>query len=51
VLVEPACGASLAVVYDQHPQMAAYQNLLVIVCGGATSSLEHLQKMAAALRG
>jgi len=51
VLVEPACGASLAVVYDQHPQIAAYQNLLVIVCGGATSSLEHLQKMAAALRG
>lgn len=50
VLVEPACGASLAVVYDQHPQIAAYQNLLVIVCGGATSSLEHLQKMAAALR-
>ncbi|WP_421504784.1 pyridoxal-phosphate dependent enzyme [Erwinia rhapontici] len=51
VLVEPACGASLAVVYDQHPQIAAFQNLLVIVCGGATSSLEHLQKMAAALRG
>lgn len=51
VLVEPACGASLAVVYDQHPQIAAYQNLLVIVCGGATSNLEHLQKMAAALRG
>lgn len=51
VLVEPACGASLAVIYDQHPQIAAYQNLLVIVCGGATSSLEHLQKMAATLRG
>ncbi|WP_455812142.1 pyridoxal-phosphate dependent enzyme [Pseudomonas graminis] len=51
VLVEPACGASLAVIYDQHTQIAAYQNLLVIVCGGATSSLEHLQKMAATLRG
>lgn len=51
VLVEPACGASLAVIYDQHPQIAAYQNLLVIVCGGATSSLEYLQKMAATLRG
>lgn len=51
VLVEPACGASLAVVYDRHPQIAAYQNLLVIVCGGATCSLEHLQTMAVALRG
>lgn len=51
VLVEPACGASLAVIYDQHPQIAAYQNLLVIVCGGATSSLEYLQKMATTLRG
>lgn len=50
VLVEPACGASLAVVYDAHPQIAAYQTLLVIVCGGATCSIEQLQKMAASLR-
>ncbi|MTD27199.1 pyridoxal-phosphate dependent enzyme [Erwinia sorbitola] len=51
VLVEPACGASLALVYEAHPQIAAYQKLLVIVCGGATSSVEQLQKTAAALRG
>ncbi|MEN5016599.1 pyridoxal-phosphate dependent enzyme [Erwinia sp. Eh17-17] len=50
ILVEPACGASLAALYDAHPQIAAYQTLLVIVCGGATSSVENLQSMAAALR-
>lgn len=50
ILVEPACGASLAALYDAHPQIAAYQTLLVIVCGGATCSMENLQSMAAALR-
>ncbi|MBD8164416.1 pyridoxal-phosphate dependent enzyme [Erwinia persicina] len=51
ILVEPACGASLAVLYEAHPQLVAYQNLLVIVCGGATSSIEQLQTAATALRG
>ncbi|AXU96227.1 serine dehydratase [Erwinia persicina] len=51
VLVEPACGASLAVVYDMHPQLAAYHNLLVIVCGGATSSIAQLHAASTALNG
>ena len=33
-LVEPACGASLAAVYGNHPFLADKQNILVIVCGG-----------------
>ncbi|WP_395377374.1 pyridoxal-phosphate dependent enzyme [Marinicella sp. W31] len=41
-LVEPACGASMAVLYDQAPELLAYKSILVIVCGGATMSLEQL---------
>lgn len=50
VLVEPACGASLAAIYDRHPQLEAYRNPLVIVCGGSTTSLAQLQQMGNALR-
>ena len=42
VLVEPACGASLACVYDNHPALADYRNVLVIVCGGATVTAQTL---------
>lgn len=34
-LVEPACGAALAVVYDQHEILNQYQNIVVILCGGS----------------
>lgn len=40
VLVEPACGASLAVVYGR--MLARYARVLVIVCGGATASLAQI---------
>lgn len=43
VLIEPACGASLACLYEQHPVLAAYKNIAVIVCGGATTSIEKLR--------
>jgi L-serine/L-threonine ammonia-lyase len=42
VLVEPACGAALAVAYEG-TQLSQYQNVLVIVCGGATASLEQIR--------
>ncbi|MDN4627721.1 pyridoxal-phosphate dependent enzyme [Erwinia sp. PsM31] len=42
VLTEPACGASLAVIYDSHPLLAAFRKPLVIVCGGATVTAEQL---------
>ncbi len=34
VLVEPACGAALSVVYEQQPALRAFKSLLVMVCGG-----------------
>lgn len=46
-LVEPACGAALAVVYDQYPELTQYKNILVIVCGGVGISDELLREYAA----
>ncbi|WP_252346115.1 pyridoxal-phosphate dependent enzyme [Paludibacterium sp. B53371] len=44
LLVEPACGASLAVAYQNHPALQPYQHLLIIVCGGATASIEQIRQ-------
>ena len=49
VLVEPACGAALSVVYDKHPELSAYRSVLVIVCGGVGISpylLKHYLEIA-----
>ncbi|WP_449433630.1 pyridoxal-phosphate dependent enzyme [Pseudomonas putida] len=42
VLVEPACGAALAVAYSP-AVVARYENVLIVVCGGATATLEQIQ--------
>jgi L-serine/L-threonine ammonia-lyase len=43
VLVEPACGASLAVIYGDYPDLlAGIEAPLVVVCGGSTSTLEQI---------
>lgn len=47
VLVEPACGAALALAYDAQEALAQYKNILVIVCGGVTATLEQLRKWSA----
>jgi L-serine/L-threonine ammonia-lyase len=44
MLVEPACGAALSIVYDDLPALRQYRNILVIVCGGATATLANLQQ-------
>lgn len=44
ILVEPACGASLAAIYDRAPELARFKLVLVVVCGGATTSVEQLQR-------
>jgi L-serine/L-threonine ammonia-lyase len=49
VLVEPACGAALSVVYQQLPVLAPFRKPLVIVCGGVTASLAQLQDWAQSL--
>ncbi|MGY4532052.1 L-serine/L-threonine ammonia-lyase [Pseudomonas sp. TE3786] len=44
VLVEPACGAALATLYHKHPALLSeFQRPLVVVCGGATATLEQIQ--------
>lgn len=46
VVVEPACGASLAAVYDNVPELSSFSSVLVIVCGGVTSTIAQLQRWA-----
>jgi L-serine/L-threonine ammonia-lyase len=41
VLVEPACGAVLSLVYDGHPEVVG-RSVLVVVCGGASVTLAQL---------
>lgn len=44
ILVEPACGAALAIVYDKHSDLMKYEKILVIVCGGCNVDLDLLEK-------
>ncbi len=44
IVVEPACGASLAVVYGGAHELVGYKNVLVIVCGGVTATVAQLEK-------
>lgn len=50
VVVEPACGASLALAYERHPVIADCRRVLFIVCGGVTATVAQLQAWNAALR-
>ncbi|MCY1503649.1 Phenylserine dehydratase [compost metagenome] len=43
VLVEPACGAALAIAYEHADQLLRFERVLMIVCGGATTTVERLQ--------
>jgi L-serine/L-threonine ammonia-lyase len=47
VVVEPACGAALAVAYDAAEQLAEFKCVLAIVCGGVTATVAQLQAWAA----
>ena len=49
VLVEPACGASLAIAYENSSALEPFKSVLVIVCGGATATVDQLQQWAKAL--
>lgn len=50
VVVEPACGASLALAYRRHPAITPFRSVLFIVCGGVTATVAQLQAWGAALR-
>lgn len=43
LLVEPACGASLAVLYEKRPVLQQFKNIVVIVCGGSGVNLDLLK--------
>ena len=45
ILVEPACGASLAAVYENAPELQGLATVLVIVCGGVGVTMEQIQKL------
>jgi len=47
VLVEPAYGASLALAYRRHVALQPFEKVLVIVCGGATATIEQLLEWSA----
>jgi L-serine/L-threonine ammonia-lyase len=44
VLVEPACGAALSLVYDKNSELMKYKKILVVVCGGCGVDLSLLEK-------
>ena len=43
VLVEPACAASLALAYAPSPALQGAETVLIIVCGGATATLDQIR--------
>ena len=46
LLVEPACGASLAVAYNYSLELEGLSSVLIIVCGGATITADQLRTWA-----
>ena len=44
LLVEPACGAALAILYDQHAILKNFETIVLIVCGGSGVSLALLNE-------
>lgn len=44
VLVEPACGAALALAYAPSAELRQYQRVLVVVCGGVTASIDQIRE-------
>ena len=47
VLVEPACGAALSLLYSQSQRLAGFETVLMVVCGGAGITLAELREQAA----
>lgn len=44
VLVEPACGASLALAYESAQWLKPFKTVLIIVCGGATATVDQIRQ-------
>lgn len=50
ILVEPACGASLALAYEKAPELEPFSTVLVVVCGGATATIDQIRQWGAKFR-
>ena len=48
LLVEPACGASLALAYEHATHLDGYDTVLIIACGGATATIDQIRAWSAA---
>mgnify|MGYP001824371527 FL=1 len=46
IVVEPACGAAIATVYDDVPELRDFDSVLLVVCGGATATVEQIRQWA-----
>lgn len=44
ILVEPACGASLAMIYGNSPGLERFGKVFVVVCGGTTATLHQIRE-------
>lgn len=44
LLVEPACGASLALAYDRAAELEQFKTVLIVVCGGATATIDQIRQ-------
>lgn len=44
LLVEPACGASLALAYEGATALSGFARVLFIVCGGATATIDQIRQ-------
>jgi L-serine/L-threonine ammonia-lyase len=49
LVVEPACGAALAVAYGASPALATFGRVLIVVCGGVTATVAQLEAWSRAL--
>ncbi|KAA0910486.1 pyridoxal-phosphate dependent enzyme [Pusillimonas sp. ANT_WB101] len=49
ILVEPACGASLALAYEQATVLQGFGTIVIVVCGGVTASIDQIRKWNAAV--
>lgn len=46
IVLEPACGAALAVAYEKDPALLGFDCVLVIACGGVTTTPRQLEEYA-----
>ncbi|MBI9045930.1 MAG: pyridoxal-phosphate dependent enzyme [Anaerolineaceae bacterium] len=44
IVVEPACGAALAAAYENVAEIEPFKSIVIIVCGGVTTSIEKLRQ-------